>query len=100
LQHLHQEGFDATALSREMAMSRAQLFRKLKPIISQPPASYIKAIRLQKAKELLETSDLTVSEVAYKTGFKTPSHFTKVFTEKFGLRPSVFATATVHATNE
>ncbi|GEO11449.1 hypothetical protein SAE01_39450 [Segetibacter aerophilus] len=100
LQHLHQEDFDATALSNEMAMSRAQLFRRLKPIISQPPASYIKAIRLQKAKELLETSDLSVSEVAYKTGFKTPSHFTKVFNEKFGIRPSVFATAKFDATNK
>lgn len=100
LQNLDNENFDATALSKGMAMSRAQLFRKLKPIISQPPAAYIKGIRLQQAKQLLEVSDLSVSEVAYKTGFKTPSHFTKVFTEKFGIRPSVLSSSKAHVTNE
>jgi AraC-like DNA-binding protein len=100
LQNLDNEDFDATALSKGMAMSRTQLFRKLKPIISQPPAAYIRGIRLQKAKELLEASDLSVSEVAYKTGFKTPSHFTKVFTEKFGIRPSALTATKAQVTNE
>jgi transcriptional regulator GlxA family with amidase domain len=100
LQNLHDENFDTTALSNGMAMSRTQLFRKLKPILSQSAASYIKGIRLQKAKELLETSELSVSEVAYKTGFKTPSHFTKVLTEKFGIRPSAVSPSRAHVTNE
>ncbi len=90
VQNLHNEEFDAAELSKKMAMSRAQLFRKLKRITHKSTGSYIKAIRLQKAKELLETRDLTVSEVAFKTGFKTTSHFTKVFTEKYGICPSVF----------
>lgn len=94
LQNLHNENFDATALSKSMAMSRTQLFRKLKPIISQSPASYIRSIRLQKAKDLLQSTDKSVSEVAYKTGFKTPSHFTKLFTQKFGIRPSAFSQST------
>lgn len=87
-QNLSDENFDVTSLSKEMTMSRTQLFRKLKPIISQAPANYIRDVRLQKAKELLEVGNLSVSEVAYKTGFKTPSHFTRVFTEKYGIRPS------------
>jgi transcriptional regulator GlxA family with amidase domain len=47
-------------------------------------------MRLQRAKELLETTDLTVSEIAFKTGFQTASHFTKIFQKQYGILPSVF----------
>ncbi|WP_018616468.1 helix-turn-helix domain-containing protein [Segetibacter koreensis] len=101
IQHnINNEKFDANALSKEMALSRAQLLRKMKPLIRQSPGCYIKSLRLQKAKELLESNDLSVSEVAYKTGFQTPSHFTKVFIEKFGIRPSVFRRPKTNVTNE
>ena len=86
--NIENELFDASALSREMNMSRASLFRRLKPLIRQAPATYIKSIRLQKAKELLETSDISVGAAALKTGFQTQSHFTKAFTEMFGFLPS------------
>jgi AraC-like DNA-binding protein len=90
LRHMEEEDFDANRLSEVMNMSRTQLFRKLKSIIRQAPAAYIKTVRLLKAKELLETTDLRVGEVAYRTGFHTPSHFTRVFTLHFGVRPSIF----------
>lgn len=47
------------------------------------------AFRLQHAKELLETADLRVNEVALKTGFETASNFTKIFTKQFGMKPSM-----------
>ena len=81
-------------------MSRTQLFRRLKPLIRQAPAHYIKTMRLQKAKELLETTDLTVSEVAFKTGFRTASHFTKVFLQQYDVLPSLFRRGSKPATNE
>jgi transcriptional regulator GlxA family with amidase domain len=83
-----------------MNMSRTQLFRRLKPLIQQPPAKYIKSIRLQKAKELLETTDITVGDAAFKTGFQTQSHFTKAFVDSFGFRPSAIKRKNGHATNE
>ena len=98
--NLDNELFDTSALSREMNMSRAGLFRRLKPLIQQPPAKYIKSIRLQKAKELLETTDITVGDAAFKTGFQTQSHFTKAFMESFGFRPSAIKRKNGHATNE
>jgi AraC-like DNA-binding protein len=98
--NLGNEEFDSDALSKAMFMSRTQLFRRLKSLIRQAPANYIKTIRLQKAKELLETSDLTVSEVAYKTGFQTISHFTKIFKGQYGIPPSVFRNNNKSATNE
>lgn len=82
--------FDANYLSEAMNMSRTQLFRRLKPIIRQSPGSYIRTVKLQKAKELFETTDLRISEVAYQTGFETASHFTKVFTKQYGVKPSLF----------
>ena len=98
--NIENEFFDSSVLSREMNMSRTQLFRRLKPLIQQPPAKYIKSIRLQKAKELLETTDITVGDAAFKTGFQTQSHFTKAFLENFGFRPSAIKRKNGHATKE
>ncbi|HTR29196.1 MAG TPA: AraC family transcriptional regulator, partial [Puia sp.] len=89
--NLHTEGFDVASLSASMNMSRVQLYRRLKPLIRQAPAEYIKLIRLQKAKQLLETTELRMGEIAYKTGFQSQSHFTKVFTRQYGMPPSLFS---------
>lgn len=91
--NLDTEGFDVTSLSASMNMSRVQLYRRLKPLIRQAPAEYIKLIRLQKAKQLLETTKLRMGEVAYRTGFQSQSHFTKVFTQQYGMPPSLFCRA-------
>jgi len=98
--NIENELFDASVLSREMNMSRAGLFRRLKPLIQQPPAKYIRTIRLQKAKEWLETSDITVGEAAFKTGFQTQSHFSKAFSEMFGFLPSAIRRKNHSATKE
>ncbi|HTQ63810.1 MAG TPA: AraC family transcriptional regulator [Puia sp.] len=98
-ENLEEDGFDANRLSEEMHLSRAQLFRRLKPLIRQAPGSYIKTVRLEKAKELLETTDLRVGEVAFKTGFQTQSHFTRVFVKHYGVKPSLFCQQNKNATN-
>ncbi len=98
--NLENENFDTDALCEAMSMSRTQLFRRLKSLIRQAPAHYIKIIRLQKAKELLETEYLTVSEVAFKTGFQNLSHFTNIFQKQYGIQPSVFRRSNKTATNE
>ncbi len=100
LKNLEDEKFDANALSCAMVMSRAQLLRRLKSITGNSPAYYIKNLRLAKAKELLETTHITVSEAAYQTGFNSPSNFTKVFSEKYGITPSQFRRPKPNATNE
>ncbi len=100
LANLENRQFDANHLSEIMNMSRTQLFRRLKPIIRQSPGSYIRLIKLQRAKELFETTDLRISEVALKTGFETASHFTKVFTKQYGVKPSLFCRRKDNATNE
>ncbi|NJN43207.1 MAG: helix-turn-helix transcriptional regulator [Flammeovirgaceae bacterium] len=89
--NLSNSQLDVNRLADLLHLSRTQLFRKLKPIIGQSTAGYIRSLRMQKAKELLETTELRVSEVAFLTGFETPSTFTRVFVKAFGLKPSVIA---------
>ena len=98
--NLEDENFDTIALCKAMSISRTQLFRQVKSLIKEAPANHIKSMRLQKAKELLESTDCTVSQVAFKTGFQTISHFTKVFKKQYGVVPSAYRQNNGHATNE
>lgn len=91
--------FDVNHLADALNMSRTQLFRKLKPIIRQSASGYIRSMRLQKAKEMLETTDHRVSEVAYLTGFETLSNFTKVFVKAYGVKPSDISRYKPNGTN-
>ena len=77
-------------LSRDMKMSRSQLFRKLKALTGQSTALFIRSIRLQKAKELLSDPQLNVSEIAYEVGFTDPAYFTRAFGEVYGQSPTQF----------
>jgi AraC-like DNA-binding protein len=94
LTNIDKDGFNSNHLSKALGMSRTQLYRRLHPIIRQAPGVYIQTMRIQKAKELLETTDMRVGEVAFNTGFQTPSHFTRIFSKHYGVRPSVFCRKT------
>ena len=69
-------------------MSRSQLFRKIKALTGQSPSLFIRAIRLERGKELLQTTEMSISEIAYEVGFSTPAYFSDAFLEAFGVRPS------------
>ena len=87
-QHLSDENFKAAYLAKSMAMSQTQLYRKLKAITNQSTAQYIKSFRLHAAKQLLETTDYSIGQIAVEVGFKTQAHFTRSFQEEFGNNPS------------
>ncbi len=86
--HLSEEEFGILELCSSIGMSRAQLYRKFSALTNTSVHHYIRKLRLVKAKELLLSTDLNVSEVAYDTGFKNPSHFSRVYSEEFGIAPS------------
>ena len=88
LANLGDEMFNIKKLCYEVAMSRAQLYRKFKSLTDKTIFEYFLSLRLHKAKELLTTSDINVSEAAFQTGFINLSHFSKVFTKEFGINPS------------
>ena len=80
--------FGITQLCRDLGMSRSQVFRKVKALTGKSPSLLIRSIRLRKAKHYLETTDLSVSEIAYDIGFSTPAYFSTSFLEEFGTTPS------------
>jgi DNA-binding response OmpR family regulator len=84
------EEFGISQLCNILAMSRSQLYRKFSSLTDLTVHQYIMTLKLKKAKDLLLTTNLNVSEVAYDTGFKNISHFSRVFTKEFGYNPSNF----------
>ena len=75
-------------LANELYLSRSQLYRKIKALTGQTANEFIRKIRLEKAKELLENGEESVSEIGYKVGFSTPSYFTRCFKSEFGKLPT------------
>jgi DNA-binding response OmpR family regulator len=71
-------------------LSNMQLNRKLKALTGKTPSSFIRLVRLQKARVLLTTTNLNISQVAYEVGFKDPAYFTRTFSKAFGISPSDF----------
>jgi signal transduction histidine kinase/DNA-binding response OmpR family regulator/streptogramin lyase len=83
--------FSVEEFSRELGMSRVHLYKKLLALTGKSPIEFIRTIRLQRAAQLLEKSQLTVSEIAYQVGFNNPKYFSKYFRDHFNVLPSVYA---------
>ena len=88
--NLVEEEFGISRLCTELAVSRTQLYRKFKSLSNKTIADYFKYLRLYKAKELLLTTDLNITEVTYSVGFKSISYFSREFAREFGQSPSEF----------
>ncbi|WP_369411807.1 hybrid sensor histidine kinase/response regulator transcription factor [Chryseolinea lacunae] len=88
--HISDPDFSVEDLSRELGMSRVHLYKKLLALTGKGPLEFIRTIRLQRAAQLLEKSQLTISEVAYKVGFNSPKYFAKYFRDEFSMLPSAY----------
>lgn len=87
-ENLGDDNFDVHRLSRTLGMSRSQLYRKFNSLTNKSVIDYFWTLRLYKAKNLLQTTTLNVSEVAWSVGFKNLSHFSRAFKDQFGMNPS------------
>lgn len=87
LDNLKEEPFTVEELATEIGLSRSQLYRRLKRSTGQTISQYVRQIRLEKARELLESDVSSTSEIAYQVGFSSPAYFHKCFNEYFGLTP-------------
>ena len=87
-EHLSEAELNMEQVSKYMAMSRVQVFRKMKALTGQSPTLFIRSFRLQKGKQLLTNTDLTISEIAYDVGFTSLNYFSSAFVQEFGKRPS------------
>lgn len=86
-ENISNEDLSVEQIGSELGLSRVQLYRKIKALTGYSPVELVRITRLKAAEQLLKTSDLTVSEIAYKVGFGTPSYFSKCFKELFGRQP-------------
>ncbi|MCL5245306.1 ATP-binding protein [Cellulophaga sp. 20_2_10] len=76
------------SLAYELNLSRSQFYRKIKALTNQTAIEFLRNIRLQKAKQIIEMGNTNISEVSYKVGFSSPSYFTKCFKNYFDLLPT------------
>lgn len=80
--------FSVERLGEEIGLSRVQLYRKVKALTGQTPVELLRKARLTKARQLLEKTEKSVSEIAYEVGFTSPSYFNKCFKDEFDINPS------------
>lgn len=88
LANLSQEDFSVNALADILCLSRSQVNRKIKATTGLSTSLFIRHIRLLEARQLLKSSDLSVSEILYQVGFKSPAYFSQVYKNQFGRNPS------------
>ena len=86
-QNLSDSEFSVEDIGKQIGLSRVQLYRKVKAMTGSSVVDLLRKARLAKAKRLLETRSMSVSEVAYDVGFSAPSYFTKCFKEEYGILP-------------
>src|SRR5206468_3789369 len=67
--------FSVEDLSRELYISRVAMYKRIFTLTGKSPLDFIRSIRLQRAAQLHEKSNLTVAEVAYEAGFNSPKYF-------------------------
>jgi DNA-binding response OmpR family regulator/two-component sensor histidine kinase len=77
-------------IANEMAISKMQLYRKMKDIIGQTPTEYIRSIRLKQAEKLLKSTNKTVQEIMYNCGFNNKAYFYREFAKKYHLTPKEY----------
>ncbi|MFB0498697.1 signal transduction histidine kinase/ligand-binding sensor domain-containing protein/DNA-binding response OmpR family regulator [Mucilaginibacter sp. OAE612] len=84
------ESLSVEELSRKMNMSRVSLYKKILMLTDKSPVDFIRSIKLKKAVYLLETSQMTISQIGYEVGFSSPKYFTKVFKDEYNTTPSAY----------
>lgn len=80
--------FDVGNFGKQVGLSRSQFYRKISSITGLSPNDFIKEFRLKKALNLIENQKGNVAQIAYETGFNSPSYFSKCFQKRYGVLPS------------
>ena len=77
-------------IGKNLGLSRVQLYRKIKSLTNYAPNELVRIIRLKAAEQLILKTEKSISEIAYETGFSSPSYFTKCFKEYFNESPTEY----------
>ena len=89
LKNLNNSTFNSDTLSSQLGLSKTQAYRKISSLFGVPPNKLLSELRLVNAVRALKKRDKTVSEVAYDSGFNSPTYFTRVFRNRFDILPTL-----------
>ena len=79
--------FNIDLISSTIGLSRSAFFKKVKSLTGYAPVDLIKEYRINKSLELMRTTDFSITEIAFKSGFKDSGYFGKCFRKRFGKSP-------------
>lgn len=88
LKNIAEPTLSVTSIGEHFLMSRTQLYRKVKALTNESVNNFIVKIRLETALKLIKTKKYSLSEIAYDTGFSSPSYFSRIFKRTYGKSPS------------
>ncbi len=89
LNNIEKSNFNVAQFAFHVHLGERQLGRRLKKLTGMTPGNYLKEVRLQTARHLIENRIYsTVSEVSFKVGFTTPEYFSRIFKKRFGKLPT------------
>lgn len=88
--NLSNPSFNSETFAKEMYLSRSQLHRKLHAVTGLSTGEFLRTFRLKHAAQMLLEKRYSISEIAFKVGFNSPSYFTKAFRKQFNYLPSEF----------
>lgn len=77
-------------LVKEMAVSRSVFFKKLKSLTGFAPVEFIREIRINRAVQLIDTGEYSITQISYMVGINDPRYFSKCFKQKMGMTPSEY----------
>ena len=89
-QNLHTSGYTVERLAADLCMERTGLYRKLSTLLNQSPTLFMRRIRMKRAAQMLLEGNMSIVEVAERTGFSSASYFSKLFQEAYGCKPSEY----------
>lgn len=89
-EHISDNNLSIEHFGRSLHLSRTQLYRKIKALTGMSPSLFVSTLRLKVAAQLLIETELSISEVAYKIGFNSPSYFTTSFKKLYGISPKEY----------
>ena len=88
-ENLQESEYTIEALCSTLGMSRSGLYKKMMALIGKSPLEYIRILRLEKGREMLENGETSVSQIAWSIGF-SPKQFSKHFKDEYGCLPSEY----------
>lgn len=89
-ENIDNEALSLDFIASESALSKMQLYRKMKELIGQTPTEYIRSFRLRQAERLLKSTNKTVQEIMYSCGFNNKAYFYREFAKKYHLTPGEY----------